>query len=171
MKVSGVKCWEVPDSITNKVLSYTDIHLSLPSLPWNNYKGLKPLPFFSVLWAFHRRSHVCIRSFISPQPSFWGRIVRHAARSCTTLGDPVDCSPPGSSVHGTLQARILEWVAMPSSRGSSWPRDRTHVSYVFRTGRRVLYHCTTWEVPQTCQYQVNWCWIGSYESNNLWERE
>ena len=37
--------------------------------------------------------------------------------------DPVNCSPPGSSVHGILQARILEWVAMPSSRGSSWPRD------------------------------------------------
>ena len=38
---------------------------------------------------------------------------------CPALCDPVDCSPPGSSVHGTLQARILEWVAMPSSRGSS----------------------------------------------------
>ena len=37
--------------------------------------------------------------------------------------DPMDCSPPGSSVHGILQARILEWVAMPSSRRSSWPRD------------------------------------------------
>ena len=50
--------------------------------------------------------------------------------------DPMDCSPPGSSIHGILQARILEWVAMPSSRGSSWPRDQTHISY---TGRRVLY--------------------------------
>ena len=40
------------------------------------------------------------------------------------------CSPPGSSVHGIFQARILEWVAMPSSKGSSWPRDRTHVSCV-----------------------------------------
>ena len=40
----------------------------------------------------------------------------------------MDCSPPGSSVHGILQARILEWVAMPSSRGSSWPRDWTQVS-------------------------------------------
>ena len=40
----------------------------------------------------------------------------------------MDCSPPGSSVHGILQARILEWVDMPSSRGSSQPRDRTHIS-------------------------------------------
>ena len=47
-------------------------------------------------------------------------------RSCPTLCDPVDQSPPGSSVHGILQARILQWVTMPSSRGSSRPRDRTH---------------------------------------------
>ena len=40
-------------------------------------------------------------------------------QSCLTLFDPMDCSPPGSSAHGILQARILEWVAMPSSRGSS----------------------------------------------------
>ena len=44
-------------------------------------------------------------------------------QSCLTLGDPMDCSLPGSSVHGILQAIILEWVAMPSSRGSSQPRD------------------------------------------------
>ena len=59
---------------------------------------------------------------------------------CPTLCDPIDCSPPGSSVHGILQARILEWIAMPFSRGSSLPRDRTHVSYVSCIGRRVLYH-------------------------------
>ena len=46
--------------------------------------------------------------------------------------------PPGSSVHGILQARILERVAMPSSRGSSWPRDWTWVSYVSFTGRQIL---------------------------------
>ena len=46
---------------------------------------------------------------------------------CQTLCDPVDCSLPGFSVHRILQARILEWVAMPSSRGSSQPRDRTWV--------------------------------------------
>ena len=49
-------------------------------------------------------------------------------QSCPTLYDPMDCSLPGSSVHGTLQARILEWVAIPLSRGSSRPRDRTWVS-------------------------------------------
>ena len=60
-------------------------------------------------------------------------------QSCLTLCDPVDCSPPGSSVHGTLQARILERVAMPSSMECSLSKDRTHVSFVSCTGRQVLY--------------------------------
>ena len=61
------------------------------------------------------------------------------AQSGPTLYDPVDCSPPGSSVHGILQARALEWVPMPSSGGSSQTRDRTHVACVCCIGRRVLY--------------------------------
>ena len=52
------------------------------------------------------------------------------ARSCPTLCDPMDCSLPGSSVHGILQARMLEWVAMPSSRESSQLRDWTQVSHI-----------------------------------------
>ena len=52
----------------------------------------------------------------------------------------MDCSPPGSSVHGVLHARILEWIAISFSRGSSPPRDQTHVFYVWCTGRKVLYH-------------------------------
>ena len=59
---------------------------------------------------------------------------------CPALCDPMDCSLPASSAHGILQARILKWVAMPSSRVSSQPRDQTHVSYVFCIGRQVLYH-------------------------------
>ena len=49
-------------------------------------------------------------------------------QSSLTLWDPMDCDPPGSSVHGILQARILEWVAIPFFRGSSHPRDRAQVS-------------------------------------------
>ena len=59
---------------------------------------------------------------------------------CLALCCPVDSSPPGSSVHGILKARILEWVDMPSSKGSSRPRDLTRVSYVFCIGRQILYH-------------------------------
>ena len=51
-------------------------------------------------------------------------------QSCPTLHDRMDCSLPGSSAHGIFQARVLEWVAMPSSRGSSLPRDRTWVSSI-----------------------------------------
>ena len=53
--------------------------------------------------------------------------------SCSVVPNslwPMDCSPPGSSVHGILQVRILEWIAIPLSRGSSWPRDWTPVSYI-----------------------------------------
>ena len=56
--------------------------------------------------------------------------VSEVIQSCPTLCDPVDCSPPGSSVHGILQARILEWVAISFSRGSSWPRDGSQVSRI-----------------------------------------
>ena len=50
------------------------------------------------------------------------------AKSCPTLCHRIDCSSPGPTVHKILQARKLEWVAMPSSRRSSWPRDQTHIS-------------------------------------------
>ena len=52
------------------------------------------------------------------------------AQLCPTLCDPMDCSPPGSSIHGILQARILEWVAMLFSRGSSQPRNQIQVSRI-----------------------------------------
>ena len=51
-------------------------------------------------------------------------------QSCLTLYSPMDCNPPGSSVHGIFPARLLEWVAMPSSKGSSWSRDRTLLSCI-----------------------------------------
>ena len=69
------------------------------------------------------------------------RISAHSvAQSCPTLCNTTDCSPPGSSIHGISQARILEWVAMHSSRGSSQPRDRTPISYIYCIGWWVLYH-------------------------------
>ena len=58
-------------------------------------------------------------------------------QSCLTLCDTMDCSLPGSSVHRILQARILEWVALPSSKGSSQPRDGTCISCI---DMWVLYH-------------------------------
>ena len=58
-------------------------------------------------------------------------------KSCPTVCDPMDCSPPGSSVHGISQARILEWIAISFSRGSSQPRDQTLISCI---SKRILYH-------------------------------
>ena len=66
------------------------------------------------------------------------------AQSCLTLWDPMDWSPSGSSICGISQARILEWVAISCSRGSSRSRDRTYISCVTCIGRWVLYHCTIW---------------------------
>ena len=69
-----------------------------------------------------------------------GYEVSEVVQSCPILCDPVDCSLPGSSVHGILQARILGWVAMSFSRGSSLSRERTGVFYVSCMGKQVLYH-------------------------------
>ena len=58
---------------------------------------------------------------------------------CLILYYPMDCKWPGSSVHGISQARILEWVAIPCFRGSSWPRNQTHVCSISLTGRQRWY--------------------------------
>ena len=71
-------------------------------------------------------------------------------QECPPLCDPMDYSLPGSSVHGIFQARILEWVAISSFSGSSWPWDRTHVSC---TGRWILYHWVIWE---TCKKGITY---------------
>jgi len=64
------------------------------------------------------------------KPKLFYSIHTEVAHSCLTLCNPMDCSPPGSLVHGIFQAWILEWVAFSFSRGSSWPRDRTRVSRI-----------------------------------------
>ena len=64
----------------------------------------------------------------------WGRNLTckesEVTQDCPTLCEPMDCSLPGSSIHGIFQARILEWVAISFSRGSSWPRNWTQVSHI-----------------------------------------
>ena len=74
-------------------------------------------------------------------------------QSCLTLCDPMDCSLPGSSVHGILQARVLERVAISFSRGSSWPRDQTWVSHI------VDRHPNLWatrEALMRLQWRIRW---------------
>ena len=68
-------------------------------------------------------------------------------QSCLTLCNTTDYSLPGSSIHRILQAIILEWVAMPASRGSSQPRDQTHVSMSLSLAGRFVTTSTTKEAP------------------------
>ena len=76
-------------------------------------------------------------------------------QSCPTLFQPHDCSPPGSPVHGILQVRILQWVSMPSSRGSSGPRDRTHLTSSALAGR-FFTSSGTWEAPPSWGTYNKW---------------
>ena len=73
---------------------------------------------------------------------------------CLTLCNPMDCSPPGTSVQGLFQARILEQVAICYSRGSSWPKDWTCISDVSCIGKQIIYHCTT--MLQQSNLAVEW---------------
>ena len=79
-------------------------------------------------------------------------------QSCLALSDHMDCSPPGSSVHGILQDRTLEWVAMPFSMGSSQSRDRTWVSCtadrLFTIGVTIVGRDTNWYSHYGKQYEV-----------------
>ena len=78
---------------------------------------------------------------------------------------PMDCSPPGSSVHGILQARILECVAISFSRGSSWPRDQTSISFVSWIGRWIPYHWASGEAPRSSQSNLKMRQKASFQQN------
>ena len=121
--------WSVAKSSFSKQ-NYSEKHLS----EWRVCETWLFLPTFCLMWDPGTRS-TCVPACSVTQ-------------SCLTLCDPMDCSPPGSSVHGILQARILEWVAISYSRGSSWPRDWTWVSCISCIGRQILHHCATWEAIQ-----------------------
>ena len=98
-------------------------------------------PKHLVMSWFHCNALICGECILSTSSSWLPSCVdAQSLQSSPTLYNPMDCSPPGSSVHGIPQARILEWGTMPSSRGSSPPRDQTRVSYVSCTGRCVFYH-------------------------------
>ena len=94
---------------------------------------------------------VALLLFLTPEQNLCSCCMRacRVSQSCPTLCNPMDCSPPGSSVHGISKARMLEWVAMPSSRGSSQPRGRTHISHI---GRWVLY---PWATMKCSWYPVS----------------
>ena len=124
--------------------------MSLGSLPssqtpfWSCSVFFPCLNLLPALLPSHFSPHYCIDTAVAksdlqgppcqcPMDVLLGRRMCMRAmslQSCPTVCGAKDCSPSGSSVHGILQARIQEWVAMPSSRGSSWPRDWIRFSYV-----------------------------------------
>ena len=100
--------------------------LQIPILPLFGYRNFGNLHFLHLgvlIWL--EWSFLC---------GAWSTMLMSScclvAQSCLTLWDPMDCGPPGSSVHGILQARILGWVVISFSRGSSWCRDQTCISCI-----------------------------------------
>ena len=79
--------------------------------------------------------------------------------SSPTLCNPMNYSPPGSSVHGILQIRILEWVVISFSRGSSRPKDQTPVSYFSCIGKWILYHQCYLESPSIIMCSLLLLWV------------
>ena len=104
----------------------------------------------------------CLRTYSSPPHSELSLSLSSekvlVTQSCPTLCYPMHCSPPGSSVHGISQARILEWVAISFSRGSSKPRDGTQVSCL--TGR--LFTTETLVKNPTAMWET-WVWSLGWE--------
>ena len=105
--------------------------------------------FLSLLITVPVRQPLCYGSSSLRRPwhhfPFCRFVCAKSPQLCPTLCNPMGCNLPGSSVQGVLQARILEWVAMPSSRESSQHRDQTCLSCISCIGRQILYHWATWE--------------------------
>ena len=109
-----------------KYFSICSYGVSVPCLPGHRGSstrevGKRKWRESSFLLSMTWKSH-------TPLPFLWREV--KVVQSCPAFCDPMDYSPPGSSVCGTLQAGILEWVAIPFSRGPSWPRYRALVSHI-----------------------------------------
>ena len=145
------------------VLKYASGNVSPFSLSWNDIKAwadISPKQSLggprkqtrAIFWCGDPTSCYFSENQVLPFSSnlyaydvLWSQGAHYCSvtQSCPTLFDSMNCSPPGSSVHWIFQARILEWVTISFSRGSSWLKDQTHVSCI---GRRVLYHWATRKV-------------------------
>ena len=103
-----------------------------PIYKWsiNLYRSQIALPAVFQAFYFQGMDGPCVYRSMWVITSAWKKSESKVIQSCPTLCDPVDCSLPGSSVHGILQARTLEWVAISFSRGSSQSRDWTQLSRI-----------------------------------------
>ena len=136
-----------------------------------NWFGLFLRSFSSLVFpAWRSSSSVCCKADLVVPESLRFCLSVHVysvAGSCPTPYDPTESSLLDSSVHGIFPARIVEWVAISSSTGSSWPKDRTHISCSSCFGRPILYHWATCEAPllicKAFELSINseWdpCWV------------
>ena len=132
-------------------------------LAWGFVSGKR---FFTYLWVWSKM-HGCSLPVVPPPPLWQLKTPRLCvcAQSCWTLCEPMNCSAPGSSVHGISQARILQWVAMSLSRGSSQSRDWSCISCI---GRQILCYRATREAQRhfTC-VQIS-LWAGNTLALKQW---
>ena len=127
LKGKGLRKWSVSRSLVAKLNS---VIFCL----WAASLCLGPVDVFSQTSEASTHSYLSSRRLMYRKKVFGPACVVHA-QSCVTLCNPVNCSPPGSCVHGILQARILKEVAIFFSRGPSWPGDQTHISCI---GKQIL---------------------------------
>ena len=137
-----------PFDISLSIMPYKSIHasmlLQMAKCDYLIFMWHSTSPLFIICCWIQVASHVL--AIVNNAVNINMNIVIVAAAKWWTLCDPMDCSSPGSSAHGISQSRILEWLAISFSRGSSQPRGRTCVSCI---GRQVLYHWATRE----CWYE------------------
>ena len=129
---SGVLQWHVLVLVFKAFWVYFSIRYEGKS---NSWIDIWPSCFPSTTWG-----RDCLLSIVYSWLFCHKVKESEVVQSCPTVWDPMNCSLPGFSVHGIFQARVLEWVAISFSRGSSWPRDQTQVSCT--VGRRFTLRAT-----------------------------
>ena len=150
MRETWVRSLGREDSLEKETATHSSILAW--KMPWTEEPGglqstgSKESDTTAWLHYLHNNNHtdtrwcaLCILHRLNLTTVLWGKVCCLVTKSCLTLCNLMDCSPPGSSVHGILQAGILEWGAI------SYSRDRTWVSCILCIGRQILYLCSTWE--------------------------
>ena len=126
--------------------AFQEYHLGMENVAWFHNRMICYLYLHTWLVKIALQSQILMNSFV---------VIVELLSRVWLLCNPMACSPPGFFVHGILQARILEWVTIPFSRGSSWSRDWTQVSW---KGRQTLYH---WATNFSEQYFLKHMYLGA----------